>query len=240
MGNQWFQCKQFLIKQNKTAMKVGTDGVLLGAWIMIPDNGNALDVGTGTGLIALMIAQRNPELNITAIEIEENAFIQATENVQESRWSDKINVKHCSFTDFAAKETNLYELIVCNPPFYKTNNPGSNNQRAMARHADSLVLSDLIHLSSRILSADGILSLILPAEQFDNAKKIANQNNLFLHRVTFVKPTPQKVPHRVLLEFCKNISETHEDEIILEEFGRHQYSEKFKKLVEPFYVRFSK
>lgn len=240
MGNQWFQCKQFLIKQDKTAMKVGTDGMLLGAWTMIPSNGNALDVGTGTGLIALMIAQRNTELNIKAIEIENNAYIQATENVKESKWSHKIDVKHCSFLDFALHKTELYDLIICNPPFYKTNNPGSNTTRAMARHAGSLTLTDLIHLSSGILSDDGILSLILPSEQFEAAKEIGFQNNLFLRRVTYVKPTPQKKPHRVLLQFGKNKSTTHEDELILEEYGRHQYSDKFKKLVEPFYIRFSK
>jgi tRNA1Val (adenine37-N6)-methyltransferase len=240
MGNQWFQCKQFLIKQDKTAMKVGTDGVLLGAWTNIPTQGNVLDVGTGTGLIALMVAQRNSNLDITAIEIEKNAFVQATENVLDSKWSNRIRIIHTSLVDYVGTEPGLFDLIVCNPPFYKTNNPGSDINRGMARHADSLKLEDLLRLSSSVLSKEGVISIILPAEQFELANNIAKENGMFLQKVTYVKPTPYKDPHRVLLQFGKLDVGFYQDELIIEEYGRHQYSDRFNKLVDPFYVRFAK
>jgi tRNA1Val (adenine37-N6)-methyltransferase len=236
MANDWFQFKQFLIKQDKTAMKVGTDGVLLGSWANLPEKGRVLDVGVGTGLLSLMIAQRNSELCIDGVEIERNAYVQARENVDSSKWADRIHFYNASFKDFAAFTTEYYDLIVCNPPFYRTKNPGQNTQRAIARHADSLDLYDIFSFSIKILSENGIICLILPAEQLDVSLEIAQSENLHLQRLTYLKPTPQKDPHRVLLQYGKMKIELEKTTIIIEEFGRHKYSDEFIQLLRPFYL----
>lgn len=236
MANDWFQFKQFLIKQDKTAMKVGTDGVLLGSWANLPEKGRALDVGVGTGLLSLMIAQRNSELCIDGVEIERNAYLQACENVDSSKWADRIHFYNASFKDFAVSTTENYDLIICNPPFYRTKNPGQNAQRAIARHADSLDLTDLITYSKKVLNRNGIICLILPAEQLDVSMEIAQSESLHLQRLTYLKPTPHKDPHRVLLQYGKMKIELEEKTIIIEEFGRHKYSNEFIQLMKPFYL----
>jgi tRNA1Val (adenine37-N6)-methyltransferase len=236
MGNQWFQFKQFKIYQDKTAMKVGTDGTLLGAWTTIPKSGKALDIGTGTGLIALMIAQRNPKLKIIAIDVEQNAVEQALENISLSKFSSNVSVLQQSFIEFGKQTDMVFDLIVCNPPFYKTSNPGKNEKRALARHADSLRLVDLISLSSKMLSQNGVISLILPSEQLDDLQLVVDDVQMNIQKIVHVKPTPNKKPHRILVQVGREKVELDESILIIEEFGRHLYSDEFKKLVSPFYL----
>lgn len=237
MGNQWFQFKQFRINQDKTAMKVGTDGVLLGAWTSIPDIGRVLDIGTGTGLIALMVAQRNLKVKITAIDIEPDAYKQAIENVEESKFSDSIEVICESLSNYTLHDNEKFELVVCNPPFYNTLNPGNDRKRAIARHSESLELNELISIAAKILSSTGIMSLILPSEQLDLLEKLIFENGLHLHRLTYVKPTPVKDAHRVLVQIGFKQMPIDISTLVIEEFGRHQYSDEFKSFVAPFYLK---
>jgi len=157
-----FKFKQFSINQDKTAMKVGTDGVLLGAWT--PTNHNPfsiLDIGTGTGLIALMLAQRTTAEQIDALEIDEDAYEQAVDNFENSPWSDRLFCFHAGLDEFIEEPEDEYDLIVSNPPFYSEDYKTENEQRDLARFQDALPFEDLVEAADLLLSENGILAVII-------------------------------------------------------------------------------
>jgi tRNA1Val (adenine37-N6)-methyltransferase len=144
MSGQSFVFKQFIVKQNKCAMKVGTDAVLLGAWANLPPTGSVLDVGTGTGIIAMMAAQRSNG-NVDAIEIDIDAYIQAAENCANCKWQDRINVHHKSLQDYSAETNKKYDAIVSNPPYFDNCLQAASESRTMARHTCTLKFEELLH-----------------------------------------------------------------------------------------------
>lgn len=236
MANNYFQFKQFKITQNNAAMKVGTDGVLLGAWTNCSNAKNILDIGTGTGLIALMLAQRS-NATITGIDIDEGAIEDAVQNTETSPWTNRIEIKHTSLQDFALLAQNTFDLIVSNPPFFENSLKADTKSRTRARHTDSLKPKGLIENTAKLLSKSGTCCFIIPASSFDLYHEIATQYGLSLSNRLWLKPTPTKDPKRVLIEFSKTESEPNEDTIIVEEFGRHKYSEAFKNLTKDFYIK---
>ena len=161
-----FRFKQFNIRQDNTAMKIGTDGTLLGAWVDVKGAENILDIGTGTGVIALMTAQRNLETKVTAIEINDDAVIDATFNIKESPWADRVELKETSLQDF--KTEGKYDVIVSNPPFFENSLRSNSANRNNARHTDSLHYSDILKFAEIHLTTGGVLAMILPVE---NAEK---------------------------------------------------------------------
>ncbi len=229
-----FRFKQFTIKQERAAMKVGTDGVLLGAWANVNNAHRILDIGTGTGLIALMMAQRTLA-NITALEIDEKGYLDACENVNNSRWADRINVINTALQEYNCSFK--FDVIVSNPPFFIDSMKASCNSRTKARHTDTLSINDLFKYSAQLLDEDGEFHLILPVDNLEVANKAARSNNFYIHRICYVKPTPQINAKRVLLTYSfKNTSLLH-DELIIEEFGRHNYSQKYIDLTKDFYMK---
>ena len=228
-----FQFKKFTVHQDRTAMKVGTDGVLLGAWCDLTNVYELLDVGTGTGLIALMAAQRDPDIHIDAIEIESQAFKQAQENFIESPWHDRIDIFNTSLQDFLPHKQ--YDCIVCNPPFFNNSTKAPENNRSLARHTDTLSHSDLLKHASRLLKETGHLCLILPTQEAQHIQDIANQFGLFPKKTTTVYPTPTKAAKRLLIHFTKQKLEIINDEIILE-LERHKYSPQYIELTRDFYL----
>ncbi len=180
-------------------MKVGTDGILLGAWAR--GGKRILDVGTGTGLIALFMSQRFKNANITAIEIEHEAFLEAKENFLSSSFSDRITIKETSLQDFIDGE---YDAIVCNPPFFNNSLKSPEQTRTIARHAETLTYPDLILSVKRLLSYDGEFSVIIPSLEFKSFSFEALKNQLFLHRQYAVKTMPYKDVSRYLLSFKKH------------------------------------
>lgn len=236
MANQYFKFKQFTIQQSHAAMKVGTDGVLLGAWTDIPQNGTALDVGTGTGLIALMLSQRNPKLKITAIEIDKAAAKEASNNIKNSPWNEQINIVHNSLQEFTSHFTLPYTLIVCNPPFFNNSKPSPNTLRNTARQTSQITVKELFNCVQKLLTANGLFSIILPYDLLNATQEIASTHNLFAKKITIIKPTPEKVPHRFMALFGHNKYEPTVDELIIESNGRHQYSDAYKKLTTNFYL----
>ena len=230
-----FQFKQFTIQQNTSAMKVGTDGVLLGAWSRIKE-GNLLDIGTGTGLIVLMLAQRSTTALIDAIEIEQEAFFQAKENISNSNWSNRITAQHCSIQDYQPKKK--YHTIISNPPFFINSTKAPNSKRNTARHTDSLSLNDLLIAVIRLLKSDGIFSLILPPTEAKHFIKLAEEQNLFLNRECIVKPNPAKPSKRVLMEFAFSQNEPITEELTIETETRHQYTKDYISLTQDFYLNF--
>jgi tRNA1Val (adenine37-N6)-methyltransferase len=163
MANSWFQFKHFKIVQDKCAMKVGTDGVLLGAWVPLEGARRILDVGSGTGLIALMLAQRAPEADITAVEIDQDACLQSVENIQQSPWFKRLKVVNTDFRHFSQGDDGLFDLIVTNPPYFVGSQPSSGEARSIARHTTLLGYNELIEGVVRRLKPEGRLALILPA-----------------------------------------------------------------------------
>jgi len=234
--NNYFQFKQFRIHQEKSAMKVNTDGVLLGAWTNLDGAKTVLDIGAGTGLISLMIAQRSVAF-ITGVEIEKNAAEEAQRNVQNSEWSNRISIQHSSFQEFVKTANHHFDVIVSNPPFFSNSVKNTNPHLSMARHNHMLPFEDIIAGSKNLLGDDGILSLILPAAAAPEFIEEALQENLFLKRQTLVKPFPHKAPNRCLMEFSKAQSVQENTSMsVFDESGK-EYSEEFKTLARDFYLK---
>lgn len=217
-------------------MKVNTDGVLLGAWTNLDGAKTVLDIGVGTGLISLMIAQRS-EAIITGVEIEPNAASEARQNVQNSKWSDRISIQHSSFQDFVETAQNKFDVIVSNPPFFSNSVKNINPHLSMARHNHLLPFDDIVDGSKKLLNENGSLSLILPSGSAQEFIEKARLANLFLNRITEVKPFPDKEPNRFLLEFGKEQMVMKKTQMPVFDETRKDYSEEFKLLACDFYLK---
>jgi tRNA1Val (adenine37-N6)-methyltransferase len=235
MANSWFQFKKFKVEQEKSAMKVGTDGVLLGAWAC--KNGKSiLDVGTGTGLIALMLAQRFEDAEITAIDIDKHAAEQAYENVCNSPWSDRISVECADFNIFRKEQAGCYDHIISNPPYFKQSLKSNSRSRSLARH-DMLLTHDMLIVESvRLLNDGGCLSVVLPYVEGSVFIALAATKGLYCTRKTNVYSKPDSEIRRLLLEFRKVKQNLVEDSLVIEEKGRHSYSKEYLELTGPFYL----
>ena len=237
MPNNYFRFKQFTIYQDKCAMKVGTDGVLLGAWTNCENAKNVLDIGTGTGLIALMVAQRS-NADIEAIEIDETACMQAGENVDKTLWKSRVKIIHKSLNDYLLATDKKFDLIVSNPPYFQNSLYAPEEKRTNARHNALLEYDDIIEAANKLLDEEGTLSLVLPYLEGNMFILKASENNLFCVRQTKVLPNPGKQPKRLLLEFMKRKMPLVEQEIIIELNKRHEYSDAYKNLTKDFYLAF--
>ncbi|MCK0130577.1 methyltransferase [Flavobacteriaceae bacterium F08102] len=232
-----FKFKQFTIKQDQAAMKVGTDGVLLGGWTTLDHAPNSiLDIGTGTGLIALQLAQRSEAELIDAIEIDDKGYEEAVQNFENSDWGDRLFCYHCSLAEFTEEMDEQYELIVTNPPFYQELGNPADIARNSARSTRSLSFESLAYSVSKLLSPTGLFSLILPAKEYDHFVALAHKNGLFLNRCCFVKGHSKTPPKRVLLEFSFSESELLKSMLTIE-IERHVYTPEYIKLVKDFYLK---
>ena len=237
MPNNYFKFKQFTVHQDKCAMKVGTDGVLIGAWANCENIESVLDIGTGTGLIALMIAQRS-NAQIDAIEIDEIACEQARENVIKSPWETQINIIHKSLQNFLKSTISKYDLIVSNPPYFQNSLYAPDEKRTDARHNSNLEFEDIIQAALELLKDTGTLSIILPYLEGTMFILKAAEKGLYCVRQTKVLPNPRREPKRLLIEFMKIKKPLVEQEIIIELNKRHEYSEAYKNLTKDFYLAF--
>jgi tRNA1Val (adenine37-N6)-methyltransferase len=217
-------------------MKVGTDGVLLGAWCNTENTSCILDVGTGTGLIALMLAQKS-DAKIVAIEIDEEAAMQAKDNSSESKWKNRISIVHTSFQDFTKTSTEKFDLIVSNPPFFVNSLKAPTTNRNLARHTDNLSHKDLLVHSKRLLSENGRLCLILPLTEGLSFIKLAREMNIHCHKLVYVYPRIGVDAKRVLLEFGLAKQQTIESTLTIEETERHNYTPEFIELTREFYLK---
>jgi tRNA1Val (adenine37-N6)-methyltransferase len=236
MANDYFHFKKFSIYQDRCAMKVGTDGVLLGAWVETEYAERILDIGTGTGLIALMLAQRSGAF-IDAIEIDEVAAEQARENVAGSPWNNRITIHASSFQKYESAGAR-YDLIVSNPPYFSDFPDATGTSRELARQNSALSLKELFDGICQLLSKTGRFALIFPADSFDCVLGKASKSGLSAIRITKVLSTPEGKVKRILAEFSYEIHETKYEELIIEAKGRHQYSERYKHLTSEFYLDF--
>lgn len=233
-----FKFKQFSILQDKTAMKVGTDGVLLGAWTPITNNPfSILDVGAGTGLIALMLAQRTSAEQIDALEIDEAAYEQAVDNFENAPWNDRLFCYHAGLDEFMEEPEDEYDIIVSNPPFYSEDYKTDNDQRDLARFQDAMPFEEIVEAADLLLSENGILALILPFKEEEKFIRLAKESELYPIKITRVKGTPKSEIKRSLLAFSRN--ETSEIEIneLTIEIDRHVYTPEYIELTKDFYLK---
>ncbi|WPO80376.1 tRNA1(Val) (adenine(37)-N6)-methyltransferase [Flavobacterium sp. KACC 22761] len=233
-----FQFKQFSVKQDKTAMKVGTDGVLLGAWAPINHNPfSVLDIGAGTGIIALMIAQRSSAEQIDALEIDEDAYEQAVENFEASPWGDRLFCFHAGLDEFIEEPEDEYDLIVSNPPFYSEDYKTDNEQRDLARFQDAMPFEEIVEAADLLLSENGILAVIIPFKEEEKFIALAKEAELYPLKITRVKGTPKTEIKRSLLALGRNeIDEIEIDELIIE-IDRHVYTPEYIELTKEFYLK---
>lgn len=233
-----FQFKQFSVEQDKTAMKIGTDGVLLGAWAPIPEHTfSVLDIGSGTGIIALMLAQRSNADQIDALEIDENAYEQAVENFENSPWSDRLFCYHAGLDEFMEEPEDEYDLIVSNPPFYTENYFSGDEQRDQARFTESLPFEDLVEAADLLLSENGVFAIIVPYKEEEKLVTLANDFDLFPIKITRVKGTPTTEIKRSLLAFSRNVTENFPVDELVIEIGRHEYTAEYIALTKDFYLK---
>ncbi len=239
MANNYFEFKQFRINQDGSAMKVGTDGVLLGAWADVSNANRILDIGTGTGLIAIMMAQRTKkDAKIDAVEIESSSYQQAVNNFSNCLWTSKIDAFHLSFQDFCQRTTIKYDAIVSNPPYFLNGLKAKGESRTQARHADHLPFNVLLEGAFKLLNETGTLAVILPVEEGEYFERLARLTGFYLRRKISVFPNPGKPVKRYLLEFCMKKWESEFSELIVENGQRHVYSPEYINLTKDFYLKF--
>jgi tRNA1Val (adenine37-N6)-methyltransferase len=233
-----FQFKQFSLEQDQCAMKIGTDGVLLGAWTPIENNPlSVLDIGTGTGIIALMLAQRSSAEQIDALEIDDDAYEQAVDNFENSPWSDRLFCFHAGLDEFVEEPEDEYDLIVSNPPFYTDDYKSDNSQRDLARFADAMPFEDLIEAADLLLSDNGIFSVIIPFKEEGKFIALTKECELFPLKITRVKGTPTTEIKRSLLAFSRTKLDSFPIDELIIETARHQYTAEYIELTKDFYLK---
>ena len=238
MSQQTFVFKKFSIHQHKCAHKVGTDAVLIGSWAEVSKANTILDIGTGTGIIALMMAQKS-QAQIDAIDIEQGSFEQAEENASHSIWANRIKIYQKSLQDFAANSTKKYDVIITNPPYFVDSSKAPDEERSHARHTDTLTFADLIVGVKKILSDKGMFYIILPTKEATDFKALAEKSNLHLVKLLRVKTKSSndlEKRHIMLFKFTKE--PLAEQILSIENEGRHNYTEEYKKLTGDFYLHF--
>lgn len=237
MGGNEFIFKQFTLKQDQCAMKVGTDGVLIGAWCPVENINSILDIGTGSGLISIMLAQRT-NAQITAIDIDADCCAQAVGNISATKWETRLSVECTSLQDYTKKHTCGYDLIVSNPPYFVDSLQTPDHKRNTARHAATLTHEELIHCSTRLLNPSGLLCLILPVTEATNIIVEALASGLHLAKLCKVYSSPSKEIRRMLcFELTdKEIQYSTQTLVIHSENG--EYTDDYKALTRDFYLKF--
>ena len=246
MSASYFQFRQFTIHHDRCAMKVGTDGVLVGAWGEVPASRceattppRILDVGTGTGLIALMAAQRCPTAHILGIDIDTSAVQQARENVAASPFAERVDIRQCSLQELAAEEGTAsggpFDCILCNPPFFEETLLPPDAQRSQARHTTTLPFPTLVADVRRLLKGDGTFSLILPTPAFTPFRHLCFSHGLVCTRLCHVQTTPSKVPKRTLATFAMSATDIAAETTLILNHGTARTAE-YSALTRDFYL----
>ena len=237
MSKKPFVFKHFEVNQNQCAMKIGTDGVLLGAWTSINNNPfSILDIGAGTGILSLMLAQRSHAELIDAIEIDDAAYEQCVNNFEQSPWGDRLFCYHASLEEFTEEIEDPYDLIICNPPFYSEDYKTDNTQRDLARFQDAMPFEHLLKSVSMLLSENGSFSVIIPFIEEANFIQLASKSGLHPNKILHVKGNPISEIKRSLIEFSSRESDIKMNTLIIE-IERHQYTDDYINLTKDFYLK---
>lgn len=236
MANSYFQFKQFRVEQDRCGMKVSTDACIQGAFTTYPGAKRILDIGSGTGLLALMLAQRHPEARIDAIEIEPHAFAQASGNIAASPWANRIKIHHLPVQAYAPPVP--YYLIIANPPFYPKHLPSPDQQRRQAHHNDSLSFNELASTCKRLLAAEGLCSMLLPPRQAAEFSALAEQQGLFMVQELEIRESAAHQPHRKIQLYRHQQADSPLTEMLTIRGADKAYSQAFRQLLQPYYTIF--
>ena len=232
-----FKFKQFSVNQDQCAMKIGTDGVLLGAWTNLETSPFAiLDIGAGTGVLALMLAQRSLAEVIDALEIDDDAYEQCVDNFEQSPWGDRLFCFHASLEEFVDEIEDDYDLIICNPPFYSEDYKTDNKQRDLARFQDAMPFEHLLESVSMLLNPEGVFALIIPFNEEEKFISLASNYLLTPSKILRVKGNPDSEIKRSLIEFSFYDTPLKVEELIIET-ERHQYTQEYIALTKDFYLK---
>ena len=237
MSNSWFQFQQFRVEQGRCAMKISTDAVLLGSLVQSDDPKQILDIGTGTGVIALMLAQRFPAAQLTALELDPEAASQAKENCEQSPFSQRLTVLQGRFQDFLVEER--FDLLVSNPPFFPDHLPTSDPKRQQALHTDSLSFEELLYKASQLLAPSGSFWVILPPRQMQDFIQYATAHGLFPGTRVGIRDSAAKPIHRevVCFSFSESLTPALPEELFLKN-DDGSYSERYQLLISGFLLGF--
>ncbi len=233
-----FHFKNFSIDDSKSAMKVGTDSVLLGAWSPSGSESRILDIGTGSGILALMMAQRNHKIEIDAIEIDPHASALAQQNAYLSPWSGQIHIFGTSLQAFSEDKEDIYSLIICNPPFFTDSLKAPDKIRSQARHNDTLPVKDLLEIASKLLKKNGEAAFIIPADAFEDWTTKALKVSLYPLIVTRVKSSINHSPHRVMVVFSRKENPAIIENELCIYRSKNVYSDEYRELTKDFYLNF--
>ncbi len=236
MASSYFKFKQFTIFQDRCAFKVGTDGVLLGACADVSSAESILDIGTGTGLVAIMIAQRSSK-KITAIEPDQDSFEQAVFNVRNCIWADRIMVENTDLQNFDPGSIR-FDLIVTNPPFFTGSLKNPDMRKAAARHNDSLPFDDLLAGVSRVMADNGRFHVIMPYAEGNIFIAEAQRYGLYCNSLLKIKPLPSSEVRRMIMDFSGEKSKPHEKFLTIEHGRRHEFTKEYIELTKEFYLNF--
>ena len=233
-----FKFKQFTLNQDRCAMKIGTDAVLLGAWCPIDNTPKSiLDIGAGTGVLALMLAQRTNADQIDALEIDEEAYEQCVENFEGSPWADKLFCYHAGLDEFVDEPEDEYDLIISNPPFYSEDFKTENEQRDLARFQDAMPFEDLIEAADLLLSENGTFAVVIPYKEEERFIDLCAEYELYPVKATRVKGSYKTPIIRSLLAFKRyELSVLTADELVVE-INRHEYTDDYINLTQDFYLK---
>ena len=235
MKSKTFNFKQFAVEQDKCAMKVNTDGVLLGAWATSTGAINILDIGTGTGVIALMMAQQNEHAIIDAIDIDKDAYLQAKRNFETSNWAERLNAYNISLQNFVPDKK--YDLLISNPPYFINDFKTANKQKNIARHSTELTYQDILNHSNRLLNENGSLYLVIPFFNLLLLQTIAIKFNLFISKVLEVTAQNGKKPYIVLIKLERTENPIKKSELIIQT-NTGIFTVDYKQLTGNFYLKF--
>lgn len=237
MANSYFKFKKFTIHQEHAPFKITTDSVLLGAWAQFKGAKNVLDIGTGTGILALMAAQRT-EAQIVAIEPDSGSCLQAGLNISDSPWHKRITLINTRVQDYFPAEGLLFDAVITNPPFFVDSLPNADPVKAMARHSRNLSYRELLEAALRLMIHSGTLQLILPVNEAGQFIEMAGSLGLHCQRKLVIRPTPEIPPSRVLMTLGRTPGNVEESTIIIEKEGRHHFSDEYVSLMKDFYLKF--
>lgn len=236
MVNNYFSFKQFTIYQDKSSFKVGTDGVLLGATADLSDVNRILDIGSGTGLVAIMLAQRC-DAEIVAIEPDNESYIQACENVSRCPWNNRIKVENTDLQNFNP-ELNKFDLIVTNPPYFSDSLKSPDIRKSAARHNDSLASEEILDGVIRLMKVDGRLQLILPYAEGNIFIADAAKYGLYCNNILKIKPLPTSEIRRLILTLSRSRQKPVEKFLTIEHGKRHEFTSEYISLTKDFYLKF--
>ncbi len=231
-----FRFKQFAVSHANSSMRVGTDAVILGSWVELKNSKKILDIGTGSGIIAMMMAQKNEGAQIKAIDIDENSISEASQNFKQSPWSERLEAECIALQNYGLSHKNQFDHIVSNPPFFSKSTPSPEKARHNARHTDTLSAVDFYNYSKLLLSEIGRISLIIPFDSSAYWIKTAERCTLFPSRITNVISYPGKPLERLLIEFSNEKLIIESSEFCIRKGKGLAYSEDYMQLTQDFYL----